>query len=98
MIAKRLSELQRNRQAPPKKLVAAINTGLKDQLTTIGWLNSTTVGVSCEEEIVEWTTEDHQNICDNNTGKRLSPEVVEIARREELEFMDILSQSCKKLR
>ena len=30
-------------------------------------------------------------ICDNITGKRLSPEAVQIARQEELEFMDKLA-------
>ena len=33
----------------------------------------------------------YENICDNITGKRLSPEAVRIARREEVEFMDKLA-------
>ena len=31
-----------------------------------------------------------RTFCDNITGKRLIPEAVQIARREELEFMDKL--------
>ena len=50
MIVKRLRELQRSRQVRPRKPAAAIITGLKDQLGVIGWLNSTTVGIACEEE------------------------------------------------
>ena len=61
-----------------------------------GCLNSTTVGISCEEEPVEWTAEDHENICDNIFGKRLSLEAVQIGRREDFEFMDRLA-SWKKL-
>ena len=53
MIPKRLIELQRSRQVRPKKLAAAIITGMTDQLKTIGWLNSTTVGISREEEATE---------------------------------------------
>ena len=49
--------------------------GSKDQLTRIGWLSSTTVGIKPVTE---------------KYGKRLSPEAVQIARREELEFMDKL--------
>ena len=53
MIPKRLIELQRSRQVRPKKLAAAIITGMTNQLKTIGWLNSTTVGISREEEATE---------------------------------------------
>ena len=74
MISKRLSALQRSRQVHPKELVAAIFTGLKDQFRTIVWLSSTTVGVSCDEEAIKWTTEDYENICDNITGKVSSSE------------------------
>ena len=64
-VARRLSELQRNQQAHQKKLVAAITIGLKDKSRTIGWLSSTAVGISCEEEPNEWTTEYYDNIYDN---------------------------------
>ena len=84
MITKKLSELQRSRQCLPPKRVAAIITRLNDHLRTIGF-NSTTVGVSCKEEPIEWTAEEYENICDNITGKRLS--TVHIARWRELEFM-----------
>ena len=70
------------------QLVAAMITGPKEKLRTIGWLNSTNVGISCEEEPIEWTAEDGDIICDNITDTRLSPEAVQIARLEELEFMD----------
>ena len=43
MIATMVVEFERSRQVRPKKLVAAIITGLKDQLRTIGWL-----GISCD--------------------------------------------------
>ena len=52
-------------QSHPKKLVAAVLPGLNDQLTTSGWLNPVTVGIPCEEEPVEWTAEDYENMCDN---------------------------------
>ena len=91
VIAKRSSLLQRSRQVHPKKLVAALITGLKDQLRTIGCRNSTTVGISCEEEPTEWTAEDYGNICDTITGERLSPEALQIAWQEELEFTDKLA-------
>ena len=54
-------------------------------------LNSTTLVISCEAEPVEGTAEDYENISDNITGERLSPEAVQMARREELEFMDKLA-------
>ena len=54
MIAKRLSELQRIRHVRPKMLVAASITGLKDPWRVIGWLNSTTVGISGKEESIVW--------------------------------------------
>ena len=47
-----------------------------------------TVGVSREEEPVDWTAEDYENFCRIMTGKRLGPDAVRIARREELEFID----------
>ena len=53
----------------PKKLAAAIDTSLKDPLKTVGWVNTTTVGVSREEKPVEWTAGDQENSCDNITGK-----------------------------
>ena len=62
-------------------------TDRKEQSRKIGWLNWATVGISCEEEPVEWTAEDYDSICDNITVKRLSPEAVRTARREELELM-----------
>ena len=91
MIAKRLSELQRCRQSHPKEFVAATIMCMKDQLRTIGRLSSTTVGTSPKEELIEWTAEDFDNICDNITGKRWSPEAVQTARREELEFIETLA-------
>ena len=54
-------------------------------------MNSTTVGISCDEELVEWTAEDYDGVCDNITAKRLRPDAVHVARREELEFMDKLA-------
>ena len=45
MIAKMLGELQKSRQVHPKKLVAALFTGLKDQSRTISGQNSTTIGI-----------------------------------------------------
>ena len=90
-IAKRSSLLQRSRQVHPKKLVAAIITGLMDQLRTIGWLNWTTVGIYCEEEPIELSAEDYDNICDTITGERLSPEALQTAWQEELEFIDKLA-------
>ena len=91
MIAKMLGALQRSWQVHPKKLVAALIKGLENQSRTISGLNSTTVGISCQEEPIEWTAEDYENICDNITGKRLSLEAVQIAMREEVEFMDKLA-------
>ena len=61
---------------------------LKDQLRTTVWLSSTTVGICREEEPIDWTGEDYDNVCDNITSKTLSPQAVRIARREELELMD----------
>ena len=43
-------------------------------------MKSTTVGVSGEEEPVEWNVEDYKNICDNLTGQRLSPEALQIRK------------------
>ena len=54
-------------------------------------MNSTTFGISCDEELVEWTAEDYDGVCDNITAKRLRPDAVHVARREELEFMDKLA-------
>ena len=62
-----------------REKVAAIITCLTDQSKTTGWLWSTTVGISCEEEPMEWTAEDYHGVCDN-TGKRLSPEAVQTAK------------------
>ena len=67
--------------------MAAIITGLKHQLRTIGLLHWTKFGISCEEEPTEWTAEDHDNICDNILGKRLSPEAVQTGRRQQLKLM-----------
>ena len=53
------SEREVGAQSHPQKLVAVILTGLKDQLTTIGWLKSAAVEISCEEEPIERTTEDY---------------------------------------
>ena len=69
----------------------ATTTGLKVQLRTISRLNSTTVGISCAEEPIEWTAEDYENIYDNITSKRLSLEAVQIVRQEELEFINKLA-------
>ena len=88
MIVKRLSGWQRGRQVRPKE---ACSTGLQDQLRTIGRLNSKTVGF--QEEPIEWTADDYENISDNITGKTLSPEAVQIARREELGSMGELAVS-----
>ena len=71
--------------------MAATITGLKERLRTIGWLSLTSVGTSCEEEKIEWRAAKYKNICDNRASKRLSPEAVQIARRQELEGMDKLA-------
>ena len=91
MVKKKLSELQRSGQVRPQKRVAAIMTGSEGPVGTYSWLNPTTVEISCEEEPTEWTAIDCDNICDNITGKRFSPEDAQIARREELDFMDKLA-------
>ena len=36
-------------------------------MRTIGWLHSTTAGISYEEEPVEWTSEYYEDICDTIT-------------------------------
>ena len=69
IIVKIFGELQRSPQVRPKKLVAAIITGLKDQLRTIGWLNSTTFGISFKEEAVEWIAEESGGRADCKSGR-----------------------------
>ena len=88
IVTEKLNESQRSRQVHPKNLLAAIHAGLRGQLKTIGWLNSTTDGISWEEEPIEWTAGEFENICNDIAGEKLSPEAVQIARREELEFMN----------
>ena len=75
-VVKVTDEHGRHRKTDGNELVAALITSLKDQLRTIDWLNSKKVGISCEEEAVEWTVEDHENVWDNMTGMRWSPEAV----------------------
>ena len=40
-------------------------------LETIGWLNATTIEVSCEEEPADWPTEDFEEMCGDITGNKL---------------------------
>ena len=53
-------------------------------LETIGWLNATTIEVSCEEEPADWPTEEFEEMCGIITGNKLCPESLQKATREEL--------------
>ena len=72
----------------PPALVAAILRGLTAQLRVNGDLSAFTVGVTCEEDAVDWDMEEYEEFRDNISGQLLDAKMVRAGREEELKYMD----------